>query len=114
MWNQKGNRDNIPEKLKSSYYFNFAEHNFSHQELFSDEYYETVITVITRIDDYCRKWLAQEYSSCSLYRLRTPPDNSLVHGLVEVFARDEATFLPNIIIGPENGEPGARDADTSI
>ncbi len=103
---EEKNKRNIPEKLKSSYYFNFAEHNFIHQELFSDKYYGTVIQVIAGIADYCRKWLAEESSSGGGYRSITPPRNSLVHGRFEVSAREEVTFLPGSIIGPENGEPG--------
>ncbi|HEB09633.1 MAG TPA: hypothetical protein ENI06_00285 [Spirochaetales bacterium] len=103
---ERKNRENIPEKLKSFYYFNFTEHNFIHGELFSDKYYGNVIEVIAGIADYCRKWLAEESSSCGRYRSITPPGNSLVHGRFEVFARDEVTFLPSTVIGPANGGPG--------
>lgn len=103
---EKKNKENIPEKLKSFYYFNFNEHDFIHRELFFDKYCENVIEVIAGIADYCKKWLAEKPYSGGRYRSITPPTNSLVHGRFEVFARGEVAFLPSTIIGPENGEPG--------
>lgn len=98
--------ENIPERLQSAYYFNFSKHDFIHQDLFSYRPGGSVIDVIACISDYCRKWLSKEPAPNGQYKILKPPDNSLVHGNIKVFAQEDVIFLPSSIIGPEKGEAG--------
>ena len=52
--------DEVPKQLKIEYYFDFKKHPFRHKDLFDRPDNNSVISVLSAIDDYAHNWLEKK------------------------------------------------------
>ena len=55
--------DQVPEKLRCDYYFDFAVHPFAHSSLVTEA--KSVIDVLGKIGGYAKSWLAEKIEEMS-------------------------------------------------
>lgn len=101
--------DQVPEKLRSGYYFDFDAHPFAHARLVTEA--KSVIDVLGRIGGYATAWLAEkidEMSKAGDVRLLTEqdfPDRGT--GCFRALLAKDAEFDPSYCVGsPPDGRPG--------
>lgn len=101
--------DQVPEKLKAGYYFDFVAHPFAHWSLVSEA--RSVIDVLGRIGGYTRSWLAEkieQMGKSNSVKLLTEKDfpNRGVGGF-RVLLAEGAQFDPSYYVGSGPGQsPG--------
>jgi len=106
--------DQVPEKLRSDYYFDFAAHPFAHALLVTEA--NSVIEVLGRIGDYAKSWLAKkidEMSKSKSVRVLTErdfPDRG--KGCFRALVAADAVFDPSYYVGSTPGDnPGTVCVD---
>ncbi len=98
--------DQIPERLRPSYYFDFHNHAFSHQRLFLAPKAATVLDVIGRIGAYCRSWLENERGKRTGCRAIEPGPACAADGNFRVVGDGSGVFRPAAIAGRAGDRPG--------
>jgi len=106
--------DQVPEKLKPAYYFDFAAHPFAHASLITEA--NSVIDVLGKIGGYAKAWLAakiEEMSKSDGVTVLTEKDfpNRGV-GSFRALVAEGAVFDPSYFVGsaPDKG-PGTVCVD---
>jgi hypothetical protein len=102
--------DQVPEKLRSDYYFDFAAHPFEHASLVTEA--KSVIDVLGKIGGYAKSWLAakvDEMSSSGALQVLTEKDfpNRGV-GCFRALVAEGAQLDPSYYLG----SPSPDDAHT--
>lgn len=101
--------DQVPERLRSDYYFDFEAHPFAHARLVTEA--KSVVDVLGKIGSYARSWLAEkidEMSKSRAVRLLTEKDfPNRGTGHFRAVLAEGAVFDPSYYIGNALGEsPG--------
>jgi len=101
--------DQVPEKLKADYYFDFQAHPFAHASLVSEA--SSVIDVLGKIGGYAKSWLAEkidEMAKADSVRVLTEKD--FPHrgtGSFRALVAEGAEFDPSYYLGSAPGKkPG--------
>jgi hypothetical protein len=93
--------DQVPEKLKPDYYFNFDAHPFAHSSLVTGA--TSVIEVLGKIGSYAKSWLAEtiaEMSKSDSVKLLTEKDfPNRGTGCMRVLLAEGAEFDPSYFVG---------------
>jgi len=101
--------DQVPEKLRPDYYFDFDAHPFAHASLVTEA--KSAIDVLGKIGGYAKSWLAEkanEMSTLDSVRVLTEKDfpNRGV-GCFRALLAEGAEFDPSYYMGSASGEsPG--------
>jgi len=101
--------DQVPEKLKADYYFDFDAHPFAHASLVTGA--KSVIDVLGKIGGYAKAWLAEkagEMSKCGSVKVLTEKDfPNRGTGSFRALVAEGAEFDPSYYLGsPAGKEPG--------
>ena len=101
--------DQVPDKLKVDYYFNFAAHPFAHSSLITEA--KSVIDVLGKIGGYAKSWLAakaDEMSKSASVTVLTEKDfPGRGTGCFRALVDEGAQFDPLYYVGSPAGEdPG--------
>ena len=101
--------DQVPEKLRTDYYFDFKAHPFAHSSLITEA--TSVIDVLGKIGDYAKGWLAKktdEMAKSKSVKVLTEKDfPGRGSGSFRAIVADGAVFDPLYIVGtPDGEEPG--------
>ena len=102
--------EELPEVLRSGYYFDFEANPFMHQALFERDDVTSVVEAIAKIGDYAKGWLKnnidlklkENNESISQWQSADYPEVKSV-GDFEVFVEEGAVFEPRAIIGTTGG-----------
>jgi len=101
--------DQVPEKLKSDYYFDFAAHPFAHASLVTES--NSVIEVLGKIGGYAKSWLAEKIDqmgksgSVKLLTEKDFPNRGT--GSFRALVAEGAQFDPSYYLGsPPDAKPG--------
>ena len=98
--------DQVPEKLKAEYYFDFAAHPFAHASLVTEA--GSVIDVLGKIGSYARSWLAQtvdRMSRSGSVRVLTEKDfPNRGTGCFRALVAEGARFDPSYYVGSASRE----------
>ncbi|MFW6158249.1 MAG: hypothetical protein ACOC8E_02695 [Planctomycetota bacterium] len=90
--------DEIPEKLRPGYYFDFDEHPFEHAEFVASA--PSVIHVLERIRGYLAERLPALVESADAAETRTPADYpGRSTGEFRVLLEEDAVFEPAFVVG---------------
>jgi hypothetical protein len=106
--------DQVPEKLKADYYFDFTAHPFAHASLVTEA--KSVIDVLGKIGSYAKSWLAEKIEAMSKIdsvKLMTEKDfpNRGV-GSFRALVAVGAQFDPAYYVGsPAGKDPGTVCVD---
>jgi hypothetical protein len=99
--------DQVPEKLRCDYYFNFGAHPFAHSSLVTEA--KSVIDVLGKIGGYAKSWLAEkidEMSKSGSVQVLTEKDfPQRSSGSFRALLAEGAQFDPSYCVGsasPEN------------
>ena len=100
--------DQVPEKLRWEYYFDFQAHPFAHSSLVTEV--KSIIDVLGKIGGYAKSWLAKkvdEMGKADSVKLLTEADfpNRGV-GSFRALVAEGAVFDPSYYVGSNSGEPG--------
>jgi hypothetical protein len=104
-------KEDVPEKMRSEYYFDFKAHPFAHQALFERDDVNSVIDAIVKIDDYAKEWLAaripekikENGETLEVWKGQAPEGVNVV-GNFEVYVEKGALFMPSNIFGAIKGD----------
>ena len=101
--------DQVPEKLKSDYYFDFAAHPFAHAAVVTEA--KSVIDVLGKISGYAKSWLADKIdrmSKSGSVKLLTEKDfPNRGTGSFRAVVAEGAQFDPSYFVGSApGGSPG--------
>ncbi|MBC8871032.1 MAG: hypothetical protein H8E44_16525 [Planctomycetes bacterium] len=101
--------DQVPEKLRSDYYFDFAAHPFAHASVVTEA--KSVIDVLGKIGGYAKSWLAEkidEMSQSESVRVLTEKDfPNRGKGCFRALVAEGAEFDPSYYVGSAPGDgPG--------
>ena len=101
--------DQVPEKLKADYYFDFTAHPFAHASLVTEA--KSVIDVLGKIGAYAKSWLGQkidELSNAQPVTMLTEKDfPGRGTGSFRVLLAEGAEFDPSYCVGSAPGkDPG--------
>lgn len=101
--------DQVPEKLKCDYYFDFQAHPFAHASLLTEA--KSVIDVLGKIGGYAKSWLAemaQQMSKSESLKVLTEKDfPNRGTGSFRALVAEGAEFDPSYYVGSPPGEsPG--------
>jgi len=106
--------DQVPEKLRSDYYFDFAAHPFAHASLVTEA--KSVIDVLGKIGGYAKSWLAEkidEMSKSESVKVLTEKDfPNRGKGCFRALVTEGAEFDPSYYAGSAPGDdPGTVCVD---
>ena len=106
--------DQVPEKLRSDYYFDFAAHPFAHASLVTEA--KSVIDVLGKIGGYAKSWLAEkidEMSKSESVKVLTEKDfPNRGKGCFRALVAEGAEFDPSYYVGSAPGDdPGTVCVD---
>ncbi|MFH1267734.1 MAG: hypothetical protein ABIK89_18615 [Planctomycetota bacterium] len=101
--------DQVPQKLRADYYFDFSAHPFAHSSLVTGA--NSVIDVLGKIGGYAKSWLAEKVDAMSKsgsVRVLTEQDfPNRGTGSFRALVADGAQFDPSYYLGSAPGEkPG--------
>jgi len=101
--------DQVPQKLRADYYFDFSAHPFAHSSLVTGA--NSVIDVLGKIGGYAKSWLAEKVDAMSKsgsVRVLTEQDfPNRGTGSFLALVADGAQFDPSYYLGSASGEkPG--------
>ncbi len=101
--------DQVPEKLRADYYFDFEAHPFAHASLISEA--KSVIDVLRAIGGHARRWLAEKADRMSksgrVARLTEKDFPNRGTGAFRALVAEGARFDPAYYVGSDPGkEPG--------
>ena len=101
--------DQVPEKLKWNYYFDFDAHPFAHASLVTEA--KSVIEVLGNIGKYAKSWLAEkidQMSKSESVKILTEKDfPNRGRGSFRALVAEGAEFDPSYYLGSASGdEPG--------
>lgn len=99
-------KQDVPDKLKWEYYFDFEAHPFDHKALFDRDDVNSVVGAMVKIDTYAREWLttnidAKIKAQSDALNSWKPTDNPEVittEGF-EVYVEEGAVFKPRSVLG---------------
>ena len=98
--------DQVPQKLKAGYYFDFAAHPFAHSTLVTEA--KSVIDVLGRIGGYAKSWLAEkaeQMSKSDSARMLTEKDfPNRGPGVFRALVAEGAEFDPSYVVGSAPGD----------
>ena len=94
----------VPEKLKREYYFDFNAYPFEHKKLFGIK--NNIVETVYEIGNYVKQWLKDTIDSKVPFRkaFRISDKNINVSGKFEVFLEKDVLFKPANIIGKVNDD----------
>ncbi len=106
--------EQVPEKLRSDYYFDFAAHPFAHASLVTEA--KSVIDVLGKIGGYAKSWLAEkidEMSKSESVKVLTEKDfPNRGKGCFRALVAEGAEFDPSYYVGSAPGDaPGTICVD---
>jgi len=106
--------DQVPQKLKAGYYFDFAAHPFAHSALVTEA--KSVIDVLGKIGGYAKSWLAEkvdQMSKSDSARMLTEKDfPNRGPGVFRAVVAEGAEFDPSYVVGSAPGDtPGTICVD---
>ena len=102
--------DQVPEKLKVDYYFDFAAHPFAHASLLTGT--KSVIDVLGKIGGYAKSWLAAKVEQLGQAKsVKVLTEKDFPHrgrGSFRALVAEGAEFDPSYYVGnPPGKNPGA-------
>ena len=104
-------KNEVPEELKASTYFDFKTHPFKHQDLFDQT--NSVCQAIRKIGEYTKSWLEKTIKQGRADQRNVKiitPDNigPYVHvrGSFEAVVCENAVFEPRSVVGRKDGKAG--------
>ena len=107
--------DQVPEKLRAEYYFDFNAHPFDHAAVVTEA--KSVVDVLSNISGYAKNWLAAKADemgksgSAKLYTEKDFPGRGT--GSFRAIVADGAQFDPMYYVGSAEGEtPGTLMLDS--
>ena len=93
----------VPERLRVSYYYNFKEHPFRHQDLFQKEGINSVVAVLGAVHDYAQAWMknaiAEKMKSAGVKERKPDEFKGRSVGYYSIFVEEGAVFEPGFIKG---------------
>ena len=103
--------EEVPERLRASYYFDFDKNPFEHSDLFETGN-KSVIDAIAGIDDYVTAKLASIVTAakekcCGVTALTEKDFSCQCVGAFQAYVEEGAVFEPAFVMGVDDGEPNA-------
>ncbi|MCM8805443.1 MAG: hypothetical protein NC825_01755 [Candidatus Omnitrophica bacterium] len=100
--------DEVPQRLKVEFYFDFEKHPFKHQGLFSRRDVNSVVSVLDAIHPYACEWITKAISekkeTSSLKEMDKNYFKGKCIGDFVIYAEDGAIVEPSFIKGSLNGK----------
>jgi hypothetical protein len=90
-------RAQVPEVLKSEFYFDFKAHPFAHSGLFEMPGVNSVVDAVVKIKDYCTQWLERTIAEKRSSAKRLGVTGPGIAGC-GFFAEDGVFFQPSAVI----------------
>jgi len=92
--------DQVPEKLRASYYFDFKAHPFAHSALFEGDNARSVVDAIAGIGDYVKGALPDLLGAAQTVTRKTQADfPGRSSGKFTVLLEEGAAFEPGFVVG---------------
>ena len=103
--------DQVPQKLRVDYYFDFAAHPFAHASLLTGA--KSVIDVLGKIGGYAKSWLAAKIEQLGKAKsVRVLTEKDFPHrgtGCFRALVAEGAEFDPSYYIGNPPGKSPRHD-----
>ena len=104
-------KQDVPEKMRAGFYFDFKAHPFAHSALFERDDVNSVVAAMVKIDDYATEWLGgnipkkieENKGNLEVWIERAPEAVNWV-GNFEIYVEKGAIFRPSNIFGSLTGQ----------